>query len=120
MSFAAGVYAGIRTGGGGGGGGGDGQRRLFGLKKIDKESGGAGSAGARDGKDGTGAQGAGAPTSVAVGAAGSAVGSTVGGVAGCVSGSRRACAALMFHALASVPLSRNKQEEDEFDAKIEG
>jgi hypothetical protein len=41
-------------------------------------------------------------------------------VAGCVSGSRRACAALMFHALASVPLSRNKQEEDEFDAKIEG
>ena len=48
MSFAAGVYAGIRTGGGGSGGGGgnDGQRRLFGLKKIDKDSGGgAGGAG---------------------------------------------------------------------------
>ena len=47
MSFAAGVYAGIRTGGGGGGGGGgDGQRRLFGLKKIDKGTGeGGGGAG---------------------------------------------------------------------------
>jgi hypothetical protein len=41
-------------------------------------------------------------------------------VAGCVSGSRRACAALMFHALASVPLSaRNKQDEAD-EAKGEG
>jgi len=48
MSFAAGVYAGLRTGGGGGGGGGgDGQRRLFGLKKSDNKEGGG-----RDGKEG--------------------------------------------------------------------
>ncbi len=108
MSFAAGVYAGIRNpGGGSGGGGGDGQRRLFGLKKIDKGTGGEGGSGARDGKDGTGAQGAGAGTS-GTGAGSGPAGGGIGGVAGCVSGGRRACAALMFHALASGPFSRNR------------
>ena len=126
MSFAAGVYAGIRTGGGGSsGGGGDGQRRLFGLKKLDKQGeggpgGGAGS-GAREPKDSVSAQ-VGTPGAAGGGQAAVSAGGGSGGVAGCVSGGRRACAALMFHALASVPLSnRNKQEEgDERDAKADG
>ena len=121
MSFAAGIYAGIRPAGGagGGGGGGEGQRRLFGLKKIDKDNGERGG-GPGQGKDGNGgAQGAGAgiPNTAGPGSSGSGA----GGVAGCVSGGRRACAALMFHALASVPLSRNKQEDpDDPEAKIDG
>ena len=55
MSFAAGIYAGIRPAGGagGGGGGGEGQRRLFGLKKIDKDNGERGG-GPGQGKDGNG------------------------------------------------------------------
>lgn len=124
MSFAAGVYAGIRTGGGGSGGGGgnDGQRRLFGLKKIDKDSGGGagGAGGSREPKESVGTQNA--PSGVAgSGQAGGSAGEANATSGGCVSGSRRACAALMFHALASVPLSRNKQEDgDERDAKADG
>jgi hypothetical protein len=126
MSFAAGVYAGIRTGGGGSGSGGnDGQRRLFGLKKFDNKDGGGGTgggagSGGREPKESVGAQSA---PGGQIGS-GQAAGSTSGANAttgGCVSGSRKACAALMFHALASVPLSRNKQEEgDERDAKTDG
>ncbi len=54
MSFAAGVYAGLRTGGGGGGSGGDNQRRLFGLKKTDKDGGGGGAQGGTQGASGQG------------------------------------------------------------------